>query len=341
MKFNLVLFCYNSSKNIISCIEKIKKIEKHVEKIFFIDNFSTDNSVLLLRKNKINFNLNYKIIENRSNLGLGGSWKKILKILVKEKNKNVLFLQTNGKSNIDLVIRELVNEKLKNKNLDLIFASRFHDKSNIKNYSKVRKVGNILFNYLTRLLTNSQFQDSGCAIAYINLKLLNDIDYLSFTNGPQFNPELNIELFKKKPNYAEIPIMWNEGKVPSSINGMSYTLKLIRILLNKCFNNFFSKTLKNLKSVSFKVKFLFLIFPINIWIFSYLNKLNIYENFSLHDAIFISLSLFLIVFYFKKKLDKKFFCFFIYLYAVLFFSKYINLNCDDLKLHQINFCKSL
>lgn len=232
MKPSIFILCYNSEKNIFNCFKEIKKVYKKSEKIYFVDNSSTDNSVELIRKYKKEFKINNLfIIKNKNNLGMGGSWKKCLKFIEKKKIKLAFFVHSSGKARIDNIVLNFLKVLKKNATQEIIFADRFHHRSKLKNYSKIKIFGNKFFNFLTWIATGYKFNDSGCGIISINNINIKKLKYKNFSNGAQFNAQLNIYFKKNNLKIKEIPTNWSSGKVTSHINIGKYSLELIRLLV--------------------------------------------------------------------------------------------------------------
>jgi len=232
MKPTVFILCYNSEKNIFNCFKEIKKIFYKCKKIYFVDNASTDNSVNLIKKYKKKFHINnLSLIRNKKNLGMGGSWKVCLNFIKKKKIILAFFVHSSGKGKINYIISDFLNVLKKNPKQEIIFASRFHPKSNLKNYSQIKILGNKLFNLATWFFTGYKFSDSGCGIISINNINLNKLNYKNFVNGAQFNPQLNIYFKKNKLSIKEIAIKWSSGNVGSHINVIKYSLELLKLII--------------------------------------------------------------------------------------------------------------
>ena len=232
MKPSIFILCYNSKNNIFNCFKEIKKIYKKSEKIYFVDNCSTDNSIELIKIYKKKFKIsNLFIIKNKKNLGMGGSWKNCLKFIEKKKIKLAFFVHSSGKGRIDNIVLNFLKILRKNPKQEIIFASRFHHKAKLKNYSKIKIYGNKFFNFITWIATGYKFNDSGCGIISINNINIKKLKYKNFINGAQFNAQLNIYFKKNNFKTKEIPLNWSSGKVTSHINIVQYSLGLLKLLI--------------------------------------------------------------------------------------------------------------
>ena len=78
MKISVVIPCFNEIKTISEIIKRVEKaLNKYQFEVLVIDDCSTDGSVALLEKLKLN-NKNVRVIFNSKNLGKGASLRKDL-----------------------------------------------------------------------------------------------------------------------------------------------------------------------------------------------------------------------------------------------------------------------
>jgi len=245
---------YNSFSNLENIFFEIKNfLEKKFVEIVVIDN---NSKIDLTEKKKFIKNLNnkYKIpitlIINHANYGMGGSQKILFNLLKKKNFDYYLNLHSSGRYSAFKVLKKILYNLTKK--YDFIIFSRFLSKSNIKNYSKIRSVGNLFFIKLTLFLSGCRFSDPGNAIYCISSELFNKLKFDDLTNGSQFNHLLNIIIFKEFPIFKEIAIEWGEGKVKSHLLVIPYVITLFLHLICFFFFNrfifFFQEKKFNFKS---------------------------------------------------------------------------------------------
>lgn len=250
---------YNSFSNLENIFLEVKKSLKkeHIE-IVVIDNNSTIN---FIKKKKLIKDLNnkYKIqttlIINNENYGMGGSQKILFNFLKKKNFSYYVNLHSSGRySTFEVLKTALYNLR---KKYDYIIFSRFLSKSNIKNYSKIRSIGNLFFIKLTLFLSRCSFSDPGNAIYCISFELFHKLKFNNLTNGSQFNHLLNIIIFTKTVLFKEVPIEWGEGKVKSHLQVIPYVIILFFQLISYYIFKEFNFFLKNKKIIFKKKIFLF------------------------------------------------------------------------------------
>ncbi len=238
MDTTIIILSYNSEKNIKNCFNQINNFKDHFNyNIVFVDNNSSDNTVKAIIKYREEYKLEkkVKIIKNLNNYNQGGSIKIAIRHFMLTKSENILLVHSSGKCKIDDVVNNFFEVKLSNMDVDVIHASRFHKLSKLNNYSKKNIIGNIFFNYLTYLFTSFWFSDSGCGILFASKRAFDNINYECLTNGPQFNPQLNILFKKNKIKITECKLNWSHGIVKTNVKVIKYSFVLIYILIEYFF----------------------------------------------------------------------------------------------------------
>lgn len=233
--FTIYILLYNSEKSISWVFDEIDKFDvNYVYQIYLVDNKSLDSTIEKCKMHRANSNLKdkIKIICNENNYGMGGSLKNCINnFLSTSSNKYMCILHSNGKGNNSKIFNSFVSEHKNNSTIDFLTTTRFNNSTDLANYPKSRVYGNYIFNLITYILSGKYFTDSGSGLVLIKKDLLKNINLDDLTNGPQFNPMLNIFLKAKSKNFKEIPIDWREGKLPSNISVFSYSIELLRILI--------------------------------------------------------------------------------------------------------------
>ena len=94
--FSIVIPVFNEEHNLITLINEIKSSLKFYNEyeLIFVNDFSTDNTLSVLEKEKINFN--FKIINNKSNFGQSFS---ILNGIKNSNYNTIITLDGDGQNN--------------------------------------------------------------------------------------------------------------------------------------------------------------------------------------------------------------------------------------------------
>jgi glycosyltransferase involved in cell wall biosynthesis len=117
MKLTIAIAAYNNQENISRCIDSLKNVKINPKKfeILVIDNCSTDETLKILEKKRVNFP-NIRLIKNEKNIGRIENWNECLK---HAKGEFITFLFTNDEIHLDNNIEELVNILDKNENISI------------------------------------------------------------------------------------------------------------------------------------------------------------------------------------------------------------------------------
>ena len=155
MEISVIIPCYNSEYYISNNLNKIYtflKKKKLKSEIVCINDGSTDNTLLILKKLKKKFNI--KIINNKNNIGKSFS---IIKGIVNSKYKNIILIDSDITyfKYLELIIFYL------QKDYDLIIAnrrlpeSRLIIKNKLKIYQLLRLIIGIIIGKLIELTLNT------------------------------------------------------------------------------------------------------------------------------------------------------------------------------------------
>ena len=226
--FIVYLPVFNSYQNLKEIFISLKKLNHTITEIIIIDN---NSSLLENEKKEIinslnsNFNFSVKLVLNKENYGIGGS-KKILYSILKKKNINYLcFILTSKRFSSEELVKQI----------DYLVFSRFINKESSSQYSLLRKIGNIFFIYLTKILSKCYLTDPGSIIYVQSKKCFNEILKLNIseiTNGSHYGHFLNILIFKKKNllKIKEIPIVFTDRTIGESKMSNKIVLEAIKVV---------------------------------------------------------------------------------------------------------------
>jgi len=209
MKLSIIIPVRNeelSIKKIIYELESKLKILPH--EVIFINDFSTDNTVdivneLIMDKSQIS------IFENKRK-GLGGA---ITEGINKASGECVCIMM----SDLSDSMEDLKNyyNIIKNENVDAVFGSRFIKDANVIDYPKKKLILNRIFNFATKLLFISDYNDFTNAFKiYKKNALLKTLPLVS----ESFNIflELPLKIISRKMKYKIIPVSWINRKEGAS-----------------------------------------------------------------------------------------------------------------------------
>ena len=235
MKIGIFIPAFDVAKTISKVVNAFcPEVLAQVDEILVIDNCSQDGTFEVLkeisRSNTPTGQL-LTIIRNEQNYGYGGSQKIAYQYFLDNGFTHFMIIHGDNQSNADTIAKNFLTELLKEPSLDIVVGSRFMPSSDIRQYSKVRTLGNHFFNFMTYALTGLHMSDSGAAIILIRTDVLRSIPFRTLTDMWQFHPQLNILIYRNKSlRRKEIPLNWEDSEATSSLNLVKYGFDLLTIL---------------------------------------------------------------------------------------------------------------
>ena len=242
MKLSIILPIRNESENIVKTLNLLKENIENIDyELVIINDFSEDNSYETISNEKKN---NNKIkLFNNDIKGLGGA----ITLGINKSEGDVICIMMADLSD-DISDLKKYYQIIKEQKLDAVFGSRFIKGSNVSGYPIKKLILNRIFNYLTKLLFLSDYNDFTNAFKiYKRESLINSMPLVS----ESFNIflEMPLKIISRKMNYRIIPINWKKrerGKAKFDIKELKskYLFTLIYCFLEK---NLLKKHLKNEK----------------------------------------------------------------------------------------------
>ncbi len=206
MKLSIILPVKNESAGIIKTLDFIINSIKEIDyEIIIINDFSDDNSNEVIdKKSKENskiklFNNDRKGLGGAINMGINKSSGSVICIMMADMSDDILDLKNYYK---------LIQEK----NLDAVFGSRFIKGSQVSDYPIRKLILNRIFNYITKFIFFSDYNDFTNAFKiYKKEALVKTMPLVS----ESFNIflEIPLKIISRKMNYKIIPIKWNNRKL--------------------------------------------------------------------------------------------------------------------------------
>ena len=205
MKLSIIIPIRNEESLIKKVIEQLQaKLKSLNYEIIFVNDFSADNT-LQITKELIENLPRISIYEN-DRKGLGGA---IIQGINKSTGEAVCIMMSDLSDSIDDL--ETYYNIIKNENVDAVFGSRFIDGSKVVDYPKKKLILNRIFNFITKLLFFSDYNDFTNAFKiYKKDALLKTFPLVS----ESFNIflELPLKIISRKMKYKIIPISWVNRK---------------------------------------------------------------------------------------------------------------------------------
>ena len=210
MKSLCIIPCWNEDHRLSDLINQIKNFDqsKYLVDFLFINNGSTDNSLKILKNNKM------KVKSYDKNKGVGFALIDGLKIGIKNNYDIIIHLAANGKMlpiEINKFLDKIINEKF-----FFVHGSRFLDGGSYKTNPLRRVLLIKIFTFILNLIFNKKITDATCGFrAYKTILLSKNLDLIDkekfYTYGYEYYV-LGKVLKSKNISFTEIPITMNYPK---------------------------------------------------------------------------------------------------------------------------------
>ena len=190
------------------------------------------------------YNKKFTFILNANNYGVGGSLKILFNYLLDKNFTYLINLQSSDHYEINQVLNNFLKTKPSETNLDYYLHSRFLKPEDTKKYSFLRKIANLVFIKLTKILTKCNFSDPGMSVFMIKKNLCNIMtkeEFKSMSSSSHYPHLMNIILHKHVKTYKELDIRWRNGNTKSHLNCFSYPILLLVNLISYKINGYFIK----------------------------------------------------------------------------------------------------
>ena len=205
MKVSIIIPIRNEEFLLKKIIEQLENKLKNLEyEIVLINDFSTDNTFLVLKK----------LIENKNQFKLYNNKKKGLGVAITEGINNssgeLICIMMSDLSD-DIEDFKKYYNLIKEEGVDAIFGSRFIRGSKITDYPKKKLILNRIFNIVTKILFISDYNDFTNAFKiYKKEAILKTFPLVS----ESFNIflELPLKIISRRMKYKIIPISWTNRK---------------------------------------------------------------------------------------------------------------------------------
>lgn len=220
MRTLVIIPCYNEEKSIVKTVRELKA--KTNFDYIIVNDGSTDNSLDIIRKNKLNY------INLDNNLGIGGAMQTGYKYAYNHNYDIAVQLDGDGQHN-PAYIKKIV-EEIENGTADMVIGSRFvGNKSEFKS-SQIRRVGIKLLSSLVYIMTKYKILDITSGFRAVNKKIIK----LFVESYPEEYPEpvTDFILANQKYKIKEIAVSMNERKYgKSSIRKFKSIYYMINVIL--------------------------------------------------------------------------------------------------------------
>ena len=218
MKISVIIPCFNEIKTISEIIKRVDKaLNKYQFEVLVIDDCSTDGSVALLEKLKLN-NKNVRVLFNSKNLGKGASLRKGFNEVMGE----IICIQD---ADLEYDPNDLIHmiDLIVSGSADVVIGSRFRGNGPVRANLFINRVANFIITTFTNIFTNLSLTDIECCYKVFKKDDIQKINLIENRFG--IEPELTIKFAKLNLRIFEIGISYygrtkDEGKKIGFLDGL-------------------------------------------------------------------------------------------------------------------------
>ena len=220
MKVLVIIPAYNEEENILKVINDLQKYASFCD-ILVINDASTDNTLKILKKKKVN------VITNIFNMGYSRSIQTGIKYAYYNDYDYVVEFDGDNQ-HIASYIKPLI-DKAKKTNADIVIGSRYIKKG--YNQSFLRYIATKFFSILIRIFCRKKITDPLSGMQCLNRKVMKE--YSTMTYFPEYvDANLIIEMLFKGYKIVEVPVKMRQRTKGISMHSgiikpMRYMVRMI------------------------------------------------------------------------------------------------------------------
>lgn len=228
---------YNCEKQIGRVIDQLEQswVGLYVSQIIVVDNQSKDKTSQVvadrIRKRGDNF---IKLLRNQSNYGLGGSHKVAFQYAKENEFDWVIVLHGDDQGSISDF--KSIIEFGGADGVDAFLGSRFMQGATAIGYSKLRILGNLVFNLIYSFCVGRRIFDMGSGLNMYRVASLRCEQYLQYPDGQTFNNVMVCAQVIEKDVLEFVPITWREDDQVSNVKLLQQSFETLKIPLFALFS---------------------------------------------------------------------------------------------------------
>ncbi|MFT4034542.1 MAG: glycosyltransferase family 2 protein [Patulibacter sp.] len=170
----------------------------------------------------------WRVLRNDDNYGLGGSHKVAIDLALREHYTHLAVLHGDDQATLSDLLPYLEPAKLDG--LDALLGARFQRGATLQGYSRVRTLGNHLYNLLFSAAGRRRFHDLGSGLNLFRVGAFAGQPHRRFADDLTFNYFLCLLMARRRWNIEFFPILWREEDQRSNVKLVDQGLRTLRFL---------------------------------------------------------------------------------------------------------------
>ncbi len=222
---------YNCEKQIVRVAEQLAgAISPFVTEAIFVNNRSTDDgeNAVIEKLKSLNLPFPVNVLRNNENYGLGGSHKVAFDYAIKNGFDYVIVLHGDDQGSISDFVPIIKDGTFKQ--YDCCLGARFMKDSKLIGYSKIRILGNKVFNWIFSCVVRRKIYDLGSGLNMYKVATLKSRYYERFPDTLYFNDCMILAYCHYGQNILFQPISWREEDQVSNNKLINFSISLLKML---------------------------------------------------------------------------------------------------------------
>jgi glycosyltransferase involved in cell wall biosynthesis len=222
---------YRCAPQVVRVLQQFADTDVHrrFAEILVLDNVSPDATVEKAIERARNLALgNVTVARNRVNYGLGGSHKSAFTYAIRNGFTHVMVIHGDDQGTVRDILP--VIEASCHHQYDCCLGARFHPDACILGYSRVRVIGNHVFNLLFSLGAGQRLYDLGSGLNLYRTSSLASRYWEKFHDNLMFNYCMILAHVQRKDKMYYFPISWREEDQVSNVKLYSQAKRTLGIL---------------------------------------------------------------------------------------------------------------
>jgi dolichol-phosphate mannosyltransferase len=217
--------CYNCERQIGRVLRQFEPIPRGTfHEILVVDNRSRDRTASVAAAALSSAgSIRARVVRNSENYGLGGSHKAAFAYAARQGHSHVVVLHGDDQGSVEEVLPIL--RAGDHHRFDACLGARFMRGSRLIGYSRLRRLGNRVFNALFSAAVGHRVYDLGSGLNIFGTEAFANASAVRFPDDLRFNVHLLLSLYDRDLRVSYFPISWREDDQVSNVRMLSQALR--------------------------------------------------------------------------------------------------------------------
>jgi len=217
--------CYNCERQIARVLRQFERVPPGTfHEVLVVDNRSRDGTASVAAA-ALPFvgSIPARVVQNSENYGLGGSHKAAFAYAARQGHSHVVVLHGDDQGSIDDVLPILRDGD--HRRFDACLGARFMRGSRLIGYSRLRRLGNRVFNALFSVAVGRRVADLGSGLNIFGPAVFGSGSIFKYPDDLRFNVLLLLGMYDRALRVSYFPISWREDDQVSNVRMLSQAIR--------------------------------------------------------------------------------------------------------------------